>query len=497
MSPLRKIVLAACSACVTLLSVAQAPLCVDPSFQPAFLEGEIAGIDFMSNGQVLVGGLNLRHPAVLGWKCRFRLNADGSLDTSFDQVVGSSAGRIQIWNDEYFFQNTATGVFRAFLSSGTTDTAYSVSFYPQFSSASFSDYHIFPDGKQWRTGWYSKRYYDEEGNWLYSEPGYTLLQVLPDGSLDLSFDPKYTAPGRLTTIFGAPDGRFLIGCGGGTQYEGHPVGGLIRTWPDASLDTTFNTTFLSWGRVTNYYFYPDGRMLAFGDFVASEYPEDTVNVLRLHPDGSVDASWPNINFRYEGAYFSGFGSIYDYLEIEPGKLIVVGEFDHVNGQPAGCIAVIDTAGNVLWDYFPGAGVGLLQVEQQWPHRYLRGIDVAPDGFIYVHGKFQGFDDGCSTYPDQTLIARLYPLDVGVVERPGRTATLHAWPNPGSEQLYVDYGVPGVLAVSLRDAQGRVVLQNHRHDRATALDVSTLSAGIYSVLVTCADGSKAVTRWIKQ
>lgn len=454
---LRTMLLAACGVCVTALSVAQAPLCVDPSFQPAFLEGEVAGIDYMPNGQILVGGGSLRHPAWVNWKARCRLNPDGSVDPTFEQVVGPYAGEVRIWGEEYFFQRTTSGVIRCFLSSGTGDYTYSTP-YPEF-SAGGGGFHIFPDGKQWRAGWHSKQLYDEEGNDIGSEPGYGLIQVLPDGNTDPDFDHKYTAPGWLTTIFEAPDRRFLLGCAGGTQYEDRPVGGLIRTWPDASLDTTFNTTFLSWGRVFNYYFYPDGRMLAFGDFVAPEYPEDTVNVLRLHPDGSVDTSWPNIDFRYEAAYFSGFGTIYDFLEIEPGKLIVVGEFDHVDGQPMGRMAVIDTAGHVLWDYLPGAGAGPLQGELGSPHGYLSGIDEAPDGFIYIYGKFQGFDDGCSNHPDQTLIARLYPLDVGISE-PSLAPSVSVIPNPSNGQFNLSFPVqPEAGTLEVLDMQGRVVYQS--------------------------------------
>lgn len=480
-----------CGVCVTGLSVAQSPLCVDPGFQPSFLEGTIAGVDFMANGQILVGGVGLRHPAVLGWKCRFRLNANGSLDTDFDQVVGSSAGRIQIWDDQYFFQATTSGVVRSFLSRGTPDTAYDLP-YPDFSVGG-SDFHIFPDERQWRSGWHIKRILDADGNLLYTEPGYGLIQVLPDGTTDPDFDHKYTAPGRLTTIQETPDSRFLFGCGGGTQYEGHAVGGLIRTWPDASLDTTFNTTFLSWGRVFNYYFYPDGRMLAFGDFVAPEYPEDTVNVLRLFPDGSTDPSWPNINFRYEDAFFSGFGSIYDYLEVEPGKLLVVGEFDHVDGQPAGCIAAIDTAGNVLWDYFPGTGAGVFVNDQGSAHRVLHGIDVAPDGFIYVHGEFRGFDDGCNSIPDQMLIARLHPLNVGVNEL-SPPPSLSVMPNPSNGQFTLSFPAQAEVGVlEVRDALGHLVQSDRLSPNGTEhrVELELQRAGLYYCLVNWNSRTAAV------
>jgi hypothetical protein len=54
---------------------------------------------------------------------------------------------------------------------------------------------------------------------------------------------------------------------------------------------------------------------------------------------------------------------------------------------------------------------------------------------------------------------------------------------------------GILSVALCDMQGRVALQGRL--QGAVLDVSILSAGVYSVLVTGTDGTKVVTKWIKQ
>ncbi len=454
---LRTTVFAACGACVTALSVAQAPLCVDPTFQAPFIRGAVGDVDFRANGQILVGGMLRRPGAIydLAWSC---LDPDGSIDPVFDQNIGTLGGVVRIWDDEYFFASAGGSPRRCFLATGTPDTAYKFP-WPEFSTSSSYGFHIFPDEKQWRAGLFHKQLYDEEGNNIGSEQGYGLIQVLPDGRTDTTFDHKYVAPGRLTSLYEAPDGRFLIGAGNGTQYEGRPVGGILRTWPDGRLDTTFHTTLTSWGSVVeNYYFYPDGRMLTFGNFLAPEYPGDTLQVLRLQPDGSIDASWPAIDFRYEAAFFSGFGSIMNFLEIEPGKLIVVGQFDHVDGVPVGCIAAIDTAGNVLWDYFSGSDVGEIQ-QHNSTERYLRGIERAPDGSIYIYGAFHGFEDGCSNHPGQKLITRLYPLDVGVNE-PSPAPSASVMPNPNNGQFSLSYPVqPEAGLLELLDMQGRVVYQS--------------------------------------
>jgi len=120
-------------------------------------------------------------------------------------------------------------------------------------------------------------------------------------------------------------------------------------------------------------------------------------------------------------FFPGLATARDFLESEPGKLIVVGEFNAIGEQPAGALAVIDTAGNVLWDLFTGTDAGELVIpDGNNVQRALYGIVQAPDGSIYTCGAYQGFDDGCSNYPNQRLITRLYPLHVGSTTDPIRS-----------------------------------------------------------------------------
>lgn len=494
----RTTLVTACGTCAMSLSMAQAPLCVDPSFQVPFPYYEVTDIDFLPNGQLLLGG-RMKNP--LGFSPSTisvsRVTYNGVFDPTFAQI-GPSGGGIQIWGEEYFFNaGGALGVFRKFISNGSSDMSYG-SVEPEFSTGQRLSFHIFPDGKQWRTGWYSKRLFDDEGNQIGSEPGYGLIQVLPDGSTDPDFDHKYTAPGWLTSISETPDGRFLLGSPGGpTQYEGQPVGGILRVWPDGQLDTTFHSSIF-WGAVSpNYYFYPDGRILAFGNFQAPEYPGDTLAVMRLHPDGSTDTTWPVITFRYGGWFFPALATVNDFLEIEPGKLIVVGEFNAIGEQPAGAIAAIDTAGNVLWDYFSGTGAGELLIPQgNTTYRRLRGIVQAPDGSIYIYGSYEGFDDGCSNHPNQRLITRLYPLHVGMREWPD-SAQLRVWPNPGDGLVNVDWPGQTKAMLEVRDALGRLVHGGAYVGGSWQVDLSHLPTGLYTWLLTAPDGTRSTTKCILQ
>lgn len=480
------------------LSMAQAPLCVDPSFQAPFTQGVISDVDFMSNGQILIGG-HMKNPAApggaityLGWS---RLDPDGSIDPSFDQNIGSTGHAVRIWNEEYFFTTPGGLARRCFLATGTPDTEYKYP-YPEF-SASGGDFYTFPNEKLWLTGWHIKRILDADGNLIGSEPGYGLIQVLPNGRTDPDFDHKFTSPGWMTSICETSDGRFLFGSTSAAQYEGRPVGGILRVWPDGHLDTTFHST-ISWGHPSSkYYFYPDGRILTFGRFQVPEYPGDTLAILRLHPDGSTDTTWPAIAFRNPHYFFPALATVNGFLEIEPGKLIIVGDFVMVNGQPAGGLAAIDTAGTVLWNYFTGTGAGAIQQSFNSYERYLRGIERAPDGYIYIYGAYQGFDDGCGNHPNQRLITRLYPLNVGVDEAEEARSMITVIPNPGNDHILLrGLEHSGLVSVTIFDTRGVLAWKGVVQPRAS-MDVSTLAPGFYSVVLRTDAGSTRHLKWIKE
>ncbi|MBS1936235.1 MAG: T9SS type A sorting domain-containing protein [Bacteroidetes bacterium] len=358
-------------------------------------------------------------------------------------------------------------------------------------------YHLFPDGTMWRLGYYTRHAWDEEGNEVLHQPGYGLLQALPNGLIDPDFDHKYTPQAFLRTILELPDGNFLITASNGLEYEGHPVGALFKIRPDSHLDTTFHTSITWAGGGSTIYHYPDGRMLVFGRFMAPEYPDDTLAVMRLLPDGSTDTTWPSIPFLAYG-YFRGLAAVWDYLEIEPGKLIVVGDFNEIGGQTLGAITTIDTAGNVLWDYLPGTGAGFTQpLYGQTPGCSLMGIKKAPNGYIYIWGRFSGYNDGCGDHPEQRLLMRLFPLNVGVGEEAAAVPALSVYPNPADDRLHIAWDMPGKFSVLVEDLQGRTLLAHNLRSGDAPLDISMLSPGVYLLSVISETGTKAVAKWIKQ
>ncbi|HRQ86431.1 MAG TPA: hypothetical protein PLV70_15100, partial [Flavobacteriales bacterium] len=483
---LRAFLLLATGACALASARAQAPLCVDESFQFGHAPiGELASVVFMDDGRIIAGGVSIRKPTVVIQHTGItRVMPNGAIDPGFGPSYVLFGDCVTIKDDYIFLQSGGTGFRRLFLADGTNDYSYVINpYYGEFQPSQVSSYHNFPDGKQWRLGKLTRYQFDEEGNQILQQPGYGLVQALPNGSYDPDFDHKYTPETYLRNLSVEPDGRFLISASNAFTYEGTPVGALFKLWPDGHLDTTFHTSITWSGGVSDEkYHYPDGRMLVFGRFMAPEYPDDTLAVMRLLPDGSTDTTWPSIPFLAYG-YFRGLAAIWDYLEIEPGKLIVVGDFNAIGHQPLGDITVIDTAGNVLWDYLPGTGVGFTEpIDNHTPICRLHGIDEGPDGYIYVWGAFSGYNDGCGDHPEQRLLMRLYPLNVGVGEAAATVPALSVYPNPAYDRLYVAWDMPGKFSVLVGDLQGRTWLEQNLRSGDAPLDISKLSPDVYLLSV---------------
>ena len=495
---LRAFLLVASGACALAVAKAQAPLCVDESFQfghpPA---DEVYSLAFMEDGRIFVGG-RLKMPGpMIQYTGLTRVLPNGAIDPSFGPSYVSAGCELEIEGDYLFLQQGGGGFLRLFVADGTNDYSYGPPYPPMFMAGQVSTYHNFPDGKQWRLGAYTRKFYDEDGQLIGSEPGYGLVQALPNGDYDPDYDHKYMPGTYLRNLNEQPNGSFLFGARNAFVYEGRPLGALFKLWPDGNLDTTFHTS-ITWcgGMGTRQYHYPDGRMLVFGRFMSPEYPNDTLAVMRLLPDGSTDTTWPSIPFLAYG-YFRGLAAVWDHLEIEPGKLIVVGDFNAIGHQPLGAITTIDTAGNVLWDYLPGTGAGFTEaIDTNSPACRLHQIKEGPDGYIYICGVFHGYNDGCGDHPEQRLLLRLYPLDVGVREHK-KVGSLLVVPNPGNGLLQISWPGYREFDLEVRDGLGRIVHREQIVEGSGNVELSHVKAGVYNLLVTAPNGKQASAKWMKQ
>ena len=317
---------------------------LDGSLDASFRPGTGAGMGTSSgvaevlavqpDGKVLVGGdfSSVNGVACIGYA---RLNADGSLDTSFQTgTVTGTPGELQY--------KPVPGVVDAF--------------------------SIQPDGKIIVAG-----FFDHLGGLPATNSG----RLNPDGSVDLSFLPPPTS-GGLQAQYGLiqalalqPDGKVLVA---GTFSN--PAPNLARFNADGSLDTGFNPALGSGAGVNTVAVQPDGQILVGGDFGFGS-STDVANgsgVARLNPDGSVDASF-NVGM--------GVNGLVTDLALQPdGRIVIGGEFTMFNGVPRGGVARLHADGSLDTSFYPGSGIATGDVEK---------LALQPDGRILVRGNFASFN----------------------------------------------------------------------------------------------------------
>ncbi len=200
------------------------------------------------------------------------------------------------------------------------------------------------------------------------------------GALDLSFNATGTgANGLVKCIRVLPNDKILIS-GQFTEYNGTPVGRMVRLHANGELDTTFNigsgfTSLPVWPgidgnmqAINTIALQPDGKILVGGAF-------DTINgqfagrIVRLHPDGTIDTSF------HTGR---GIGTIVNDIIVQPdNKIVIGGIFSTYDNLPYNYIVRINPNGSVdtTWNAGPGTNGS------------VDDLALQPDGKILIGGDF--------------------------------------------------------------------------------------------------------------
>jgi uncharacterized delta-60 repeat protein len=321
-----------------------ARLNLDGTVDTSFLNG-LAGADSTVNtlicqtdGRVLIGGA---FGSVDGTTCNrvARLMTDGSFDTSFSPGAGAN-------NSVFALAETFIGGARAIYVGGA-----------------FSSFNGFP------------------------HPG--LVRVTDNGAIDSAFATGIGANGTVyalaayatNSIFNA--GQLLAG-GAFTNFNGTPVGNLVRLNADGSVDTNFVATVNSAVRAIA--LQSDGGILIGGDF--TNVNSTAVNHLaRLNANGTLDLA-----FLTNSA--GGFNGTVSTLALQADNRIVVGgQFSLANGVTRNNLTRLLPTGAVDPTINFGAGA----------NGSVNAVVVQPtDGMIDLGGAFTQFNGQTANY-----IARVF------------------------------------------------------------------------------------------
>ncbi|MFH1222767.1 MAG: chitobiase/beta-hexosaminidase C-terminal domain-containing protein [Pseudomonadota bacterium] len=317
----------------------------------------VADIAIQPDGKILIAGDFTLYKGVARNHI-VRVNADGSVDTSFNPGVGAdsnalnrvvlqSDGKIYVTGSFHLYNGVYHPCVVRLNSDGSLDSTFNVGFNtPGITGPSGYDVLIQPDGKILIGGTFS----------VYGLNG--LIRVNSDGSQDVSF--THTATAGVYSLALQADGKILVG-GQFATWNGVARKDMARINSDGSLDTSFNT---------GNYMYATKKIAVLGDgkIMTGDFSN---RVARLNADGTTDGT-------FTGSVTNpGTRSVVFSFQAD-GQLLVNGSFSAYNGTARPYIARANaTNGSIDISFDPGVG----------PNGAVNVATPQSDGKILLGGVF--------------------------------------------------------------------------------------------------------------
>jgi uncharacterized delta-60 repeat protein len=294
---------------------------LDTTFNPGSGTNDgILALALQPDGKIVIGGYFTQVNGV-SRKHIARLNADGSLDPSFDVSTGPNDwvmalavqpdGKVLVGGLFWAVNDIRRDHIARLNADGSLDTTFD----PGRGTNDWVMAMVMqPDGKVLVGGYFT----------VVNGVSRTFIARLHmDGTLDPTFDPGNSADVGVGVIALAaqPDGKTVIG-GAFTTVGGVPRNRIARLNTDGSLDTTFNPGSGANDWVKSLAVQPDGKIIIGGQFTTmNDIPRNYIT--RLNGDGTLDATF---------ASGSGADSIVWSVKVQAdGKVLLGGQFSKVNG----------------------------------------------------------------------------------------------------------------------------------------------------------------------
>jgi uncharacterized delta-60 repeat protein len=322
---------------------------IDPTFNAggAGFNGYIEKLILQADGKIVaVGGFTEYNGTVRNRIAR--LNADGSLDASFDPGTGVSgidfiddvafqSGKIIIAGGILTYNGSTVKNILRINDNGTLDATFTTG----TSTEAIYTLAVQADGKVLIGGGF---------NSSNGVTRYRIARLSANGAFDATFDAGTTAQNEgIYAIHVLSDGDILIG---GT-YSQTTYKGIVRLNSNGSVDSGFSVSSGplrkdGGGYITFIGQQPDGKILVGGDF--NQFNGNVANGLaRLNTNGTAD----NTLVTGDGAN----DQVNDIDVLASGKLIVSGWFLSFNNGSARRLVMLNASGSVDNTFNPLLGTG--------------------------------------------------------------------------------------------------------------------------------------------
>ncbi|MDI1256880.1 MAG: T9SS type A sorting domain-containing protein [Flavobacterium sp.] len=344
----------------------------DPGMGATGTGANILALTLQSDGKILIGGFFTAYNGIARNNIA-RLNPDGTLDTTFDPGIGTDQvvnaievqpnGKIIIGGDF----STYNGTPRVNVARLNTDASLDTEFDPLVgTNNSISCMIVRSDGKILIAGSFTTFNNIERDR---------IALLNADGTLDITSSFGVGAGGTIEAMTMQSDGKILI-VGYFTTYNNTLINRVARINPDGSIDAAFNTGNGAHGVVSSVTVQADGKILIGGYF--DTYNEIiSNNMARLNPDGSLDATFNS------GSGVEIITSTVKTTAVRPdGKILIGGNFRVYNGITRNYLALLNADGVLDTTFTAGTSVG----------NNVNSIAMQTDGMMVVGGDFYSYDD---------------------------------------------------------------------------------------------------------
>ena len=257
-------------------------------------------IVIQSDGKILVGGLftifneNVRQRIA-------RLNNDGSLDTTFGSASGfnNAVYSIALQSDDKILVGGSftnySGITRQRIARLNTDGSHDTNYGGISGLDNTATSIILQSDNKLLVGGYFTSYSGISANYL--------TRLNSDGTKDITFDTSNGFNGFVSTSLLQSDNKILIG-GGFTSYSGISANYLTRLNSDGTKDITFDTSNGFNAMIGSFNIQTDGKILVGGYFTS--YSAQTYNrIIKLNLNGNID------NGTYHNVIYNGKVVNYD------------------------------------------------------------------------------------------------------------------------------------------------------------------------------------------
>lgn len=437
---------------------------LDATFDPGQgASSTVTTIALQADGKVLVGGWFSTFNGATHYRL-VRLNADGSVDGSLatgngfvaqvEQVMAMPDGRILVAGGFWMYNGQTANRVVMLTSTGSIDAGFNVG--SGFTNNDVKRIALMPDGRIAVAGGFT----------IWNDvPANGLVMLESDGSLSNTLTAFTGTTGAIRALLPMPNGGLLIG-GEFAEVNGVSWLRLARLQANGALDPQWGSPSGTFSTVRGLLRQADGRIVVVGSF-NTLFGAPRVRVARLLPGGAI-----------ETAFDPGNGPNLDVecaLLVGGDRILIGGNFTSYDGTPRARLARIKAClptpvtidGTTLTASAPSGPYQWINCSTGQPITGATSQSFTPT----ANGSYAvtTTSNGCAITSDCINVTT-----VGVVE--WSEPDFRIWPNPSAGTMRVSCPEGGML--ELLSLDGRALLQQRTVTGEHVLDAGTAADGTY-------------------